>query len=1332
MLDKTIGEQIKDVRRKLGLSQKQIAERLGTTQQSIERWENGIQPKGENLARLSEEFGIESKPQPKTHSTSRPLQDLPLYALSPDKFQLFCRDLLIEQGHKNAQVYGVSGDKQDGIDVMSNDEAQIAIQCKRVQSFGPKKVQEVIELYSSQGRNDKDKIIALTKEHTRAEQDTATAGGWIVWDLSDLSKKVRDLPEHSQRRIMRTYFPGERQLLENCLGLKSTSPFVEGDEYFRQYGDGQLLNYELQYHGDSKMVGAVLSAVNNCAKNTAVIVHGAGGMGKTRLLKEIYLRSERPVFFLQENAQIKADDLEELRDKDVVLVIDDAHRRQDELRACLSLAGTKNKILVTTRSYALSEVRKTLSQRNLVDQDEIFEVKKLDFESARELVYEIAGGTALDEQLISVARDNTLLLTLGAKALRDNRALPNRLLSMESVQEKIRELVEEYINNATPLSSQGLARSILEVAAVIQPFTNGPEFKKAVSMLSDMQSDRSIDRCVSHLSEIGILREKDHQLYIKPDLMGDHILEELLSTSTGTNIVGEILSCSPNVYFENILQNLCQLDWCATQKNLAYDQLNALWGQLRRELSATTDVQRRYGIVQLVGKVAYYQPERALELIDLAIDEVDSTAYTEWTSKGDLIKAILVALESLAYIGDYLPSAIDRFIKLADIYPTMKRDYHADGPIGKLRAIITPSAHKPNWYMKTAVDYMAERLFEGEHSFSPFDVLNAALQANISDTVPVDNVSFEMRMYSLGPEQTKHYRHQVIEKILNCLPSGNISLATRAAQSLKSVFCVDNTKDWGGEFERILGKLKKIIQGQKIAPEVLAEVFVSVNWLSAKNAQFDTTVANLAKEITQEVIPQTLDFKISLAMIDCDGYGMFAHETYDFRTCQRKYREWMHDLAMQVVDEYREAYGIALDRIGGIMNILKQATKHDGHYIADRSVLTACCEESKEFCEALGEYVLAGRLDSGFAHCYIFSMYKTFNDVAAVKEFIEKSLRADNDELVAATIGELSLFYEMTTEVELSEIYEECVNDRPILARVVLRSLEWLPPEYKNLISSVINDVLPIAVELGVVDDLVRVISDIEQVKKIDIVRSIDHKKLLNCIKTLNSCDDYHCLSILQRVCSISPKEVLQLLFDRLEFSSNTLNKRERFEYYAVPFMTHLEMPPMASCEEILAILREEIGNQKIPHIDFYAGHIVRFFNISQGLLLKVSKDYLNESTKEGVVIAVILIRSMPADIIRQYNQVESLLKAASRCSDTAVNLVSDSIFSTIFNAPYMSSRTIGQPGDTETELNKLSEDVLQRAPIGSSVRRLYQRIHNYAVNELNRQEQRDKELLEM
>lgn len=1332
MVNLNYGAQIKTARSRLGLSQKELADKLGTSQQTIDRWENGTPPNQTNLSRLSDLLGIGTNMPLDDQVVCRPLVDLPLSKLEPKKFEEFCRDLLIEQGHKNAQVYGVSGDKQDGVDVTSGDEARIIIQCKRVQSFGPKKVQEAIELYNSQGRNDKDKIIAFTKGHTRAEQDAANKGGWMIWGVGELSKKVRDLPEQSQRRLMRTYFPGEKQLAENCLGLKLTSPFIEGDEYFGQYGDGQLLDYGLQYHGNVKIIEAILGATNRRSKKTVVIIHGAGGMGKTRLLKEVYLRSERPVLFLQENAQIKADDLEELRNKDVILVIDDAHRRQDELRACLSLVGTKNKILVTTRSYALEEIKTILSQKDLVDRDEIFEVKKLDLEPARELVHEIAGETALDEQLISVARDNTLLLALGAKALRDNRALPNRLLSMESVQKKIRELMEEYINRAIPSSSQDLARSILEVAAVIQPFENNSEFKKAVCILSGTQGDRSIDRCVSRLSEIGILYEKDHQLRIKPDLMGDYILEDLLSTSTNIDIVGEILSCSPDIYFENILQNLCQLDWHATQKNLARDQLNTLWEQLRQELSTTVDARRRYDIIQLVGKVAYYQPEQALELIDLAINEVDSTVHTEWIGKSSLIKSILAALESLAYIGDYLPSAIDRFIKLADAYPTMKLDYHADGPIDKLRAIITPSVRKPNWYMKTAVDYMIERLFEEEYSFSPFDVLDAALQTNISDTVPVNNVRFEMRMYNLRPEQTQCYRHQVTEKILDCLSSGGISLAIRAAQSLRSVFCVDNTKEWNEEFGRILGILKEVIQGQKIAPEVLAEVFVSINWLAAKGAQFATTVTNLAKEITQEVIPQTLDFKISLAMIDCDGHGMFACDTHDFLTCQRKYQEWMHDLAMQVVDEYREAYEIALDRISEIMDTLKQSTRYNGRYIATQPVLATCCGESKEFCEALGKYILAGRLDPSLARCYIFSMYKTFNDVIAAREFVEELLQSGDDELVSTAIRELSSFYEMTTEAELSRIFKKCINDKPILVKVVLQSLEWLPPEYKNLVSGIINDVLPIAVELGVVDDLVRVISDVEQVRKVSIVQAIDHSKLLDCIRTVSSCDDYHYMSIFQQLCDTNPEGVLQLLFSRLEFSDNIANERERFGYHAIPFMAHLETLPETSYERVLTMLCNEIGSRKIPHINFYAGYIVRFFNIGQDQLLKVSEDYLNKSTKEGAAIATALIRSMPAGAVRQYSQVESLLKAAGRCGEAVVNLVSDSIFSTIFNAPYASSRTIGQPGNIEVELRNLSEDALRRAPIGSPISRLYQRIRDYAAYELKQQEQRDKELLEM
>ena len=58
-VDLTIGEQIKEVRKKAGLTQKELGERLGVSYQSIAQWENNLRkPKYDTLKRIAEALDV--------------------------------------------------------------------------------------------------------------------------------------------------------------------------------------------------------------------------------------------------------------------------------------------------------------------------------------------------------------------------------------------------------------------------------------------------------------------------------------------------------------------------------------------------------------------------------------------------------------------------------------------------------------------------------------------------------------------------------------------------------------------------------------------------------------------------------------------------------------------------------------------------------------------------------------------------------------------------------------------------------------------------------------------------------------------------------------------------------------------------------------------------------------------------------------------------------------------------------------------------------------------------------------------------------------------------
>ena len=54
-----IGERIRRARETAGLSQTELAQRLGVADKQISRWENGVQPRPGTLERVAAALGVE-------------------------------------------------------------------------------------------------------------------------------------------------------------------------------------------------------------------------------------------------------------------------------------------------------------------------------------------------------------------------------------------------------------------------------------------------------------------------------------------------------------------------------------------------------------------------------------------------------------------------------------------------------------------------------------------------------------------------------------------------------------------------------------------------------------------------------------------------------------------------------------------------------------------------------------------------------------------------------------------------------------------------------------------------------------------------------------------------------------------------------------------------------------------------------------------------------------------------------------------------------------------------------------------------------------------------
>jgi transcriptional regulator with XRE-family HTH domain len=154
------GARLAQLRQQAGLSQQvDLATRVGTTQQTISRWESGqSRPRVNQIPQIAAALDTDGDPEKRESCTNDLLraagyssaqtavqsfdQPFPIDALPPESFERFCREF-VEALYPQAEVHraGGLGHKQLGIDIearLTNGDI-ITFQCKRVQEFGPQK-----------------------------------------------------------------------------------------------------------------------------------------------------------------------------------------------------------------------------------------------------------------------------------------------------------------------------------------------------------------------------------------------------------------------------------------------------------------------------------------------------------------------------------------------------------------------------------------------------------------------------------------------------------------------------------------------------------------------------------------------------------------------------------------------------------------------------------------------------------------------------------------------------------------------------------------------------------------------------------------------------------------------------------------------------------------------------------------------------------------------------------------------------------------------------------------------------------------------------------------
>lgn len=599
-----------------------------------------------------------------TAATLPTAQHLRLSELTFGRFQSFCRDLVQELPNvASCEQYGVPGDPQQGIDLVATTKSgeTECHQCRRVKSFKPSDLAKLVETVTYPAER---YFVLIACEATAAVLDEEKKhANWKVWDVDDISAKVRSLPQETARRIVRTNFGG--QACRDFLGIQPFSTFLLPDEFFAPLLDaGRIFNHTWQLVGRSKELEDLRAFV--ASEKLVYVLAGRGGIGKSKILRAFADEAEQShaVFFAQNDVGVTPEGLSELPVTETIIVVDDAHRRDDLGLLLAHAVRTRTKVVLATRPKLSSEIP-SLAARHHIDMEDVVRpepLDKLSFEDVRALASEVLGpGLAHHAQaLASVTRDCPLITIVGGRLLRDKHVEPTLLANDEQFRESaLARFFDDIVEHAEPGSNESSVRKLLAVLAALAPANpKSQRFALAATKLTGLDAATAAAWC-DRLASHGVLSPHDGGYRIVPDVLSDYVLGT--ACAAGDGFVEQLVD-AVGTFDRALLRNLAAVDWrVGKKKGIELSVLGSVWDSVVEAFVSSTN-SGRSGMLRDLKEVGYFLPNQILDLADLALDAPPAAdeaspfgAYHRTTPED-----VLNHLPDLVRYAAFTPEAFDR------------------------------------------------------------------------------------------------------------------------------------------------------------------------------------------------------------------------------------------------------------------------------------------------------------------------------------------------------------------------------------------------------------------------------------------------------------------------------------------------------------------------------------------------------------------------------------------------------------------------------------------------------------------------------------------------
>ncbi len=1279
-------------------------------------------------------------PAPTVRPPVRPLtRALPLEELTEERFEDLAAELMATL-HPDGHVsrYGGRGHKQHGIDILAAGGGGTNLatgQCKRHREFGPAGVRKAIGEVTIAAPKNYLFLSRLTSTPA-ARKEAGRHGSWELWDGEDISRYIRNLPRERAVRIVDTYFPGHR---ESFLGVPAPGPWLLPEEHF-DATRATIFNHEWSLVGRQGQLDQLVAAAYQADATLAFVV-GAGGIGKSRLLKALAdaAPAGAQVRILPADAQVSAADFELLpHEGELTIVIDDAHELVEVtgIVAGIWRRNQNTKVVLASRPYGLQTLKEGLARHGLLPLAHVeVELADLDLDDAAALAREALGGKtseAVVRRLATLTTDSPLATVVGGVLIKQGRLEPAALEQDDNIRFHIMRGFHDALVSDPLAYDPPTRRAVLDAIAALQPFrTNEATARESLSEIVGKPYDE-LHKHLRSLENAGILRRHSESLRIVPDLLGDVVLTDAAFDDTnplGTGYLARIESLVTGSSVEHLFINVSRVDWQVRNKHDSSPSLaESLWAAFQARIE-TADMIDRRTLAEILAKVAYFQPERALKvtrwLIDNPTDRLDDE-HALWaafvgTDYRSVLQALPPALKLAAMHADTLPGALQQLWELAqgDERPTNPYPEHA---LRVLCDIAGFGVAKPIWFNDQVVD-IASTWFDDDQRLSPFDVLEPMLATEGEDS-SIRGHTITFQPYSLNLQSIMRVRQRVIDLAFEELGSSNLRRSGAAAKFLKSALRYptglfgrpvsrSERAGWTPGFVDTIERLGAIAAACSLDPAVLVSIRDALHW----HENYGDGPAHDAAERAVESFPDGVESLLALTLHD--GWGHLVRERSDnFEAMEGKRLELIRAV-VEGLDGLSDQEVVDL-----LITRLRAEREVHGSTDGQPGPIVAGLIDARPALALAMLHKLRANSDSNELDAILPVILGTFaeHDPTAALQEIKELLDASSEDRrrsVSQAIGWNRGLRELNPG-ELDLLLQLAAEPDVVIRRNVARAAQLLARSH-----TVEATRLLAALRFGDDESLA---DDIFMSLRMDLGISWSNfsgpelKLIRQDLLTLPSIGGHSVSSALATRSATDPGWVIELLRDRVGRAESLGSTRE---YHALPYSwdnplqirdTPVFLPSLSG---ILAWIADAVDSW--PRRRLGAELFAAVANGYDSQVVGLLADALASGTKETTLaVAAVLHKASRTFIWERPDFVRTALHAAHRLGEDVLRDMTGALWAATISG--VRSGTPGEPFPETVEQRDRSRDIAKDLPAGSIEKRFYADMAKSAENDILRE----------